>query len=73
MAIHSESLQSKIRRQTTLMLLQTKNIAYHEIKQSQWEKDLLGSVDKTGRNSSPETNSIKCELRTTSITIYLII
>lgn len=55
------------------MLLQTKNITYHEIKQSQWEKDLLESVDKIGGNSSPESNSIKYELRTTSITIHLII
>lgn len=73
MATHPESLQSKIRRQTTPMLLQTKNITYHEIKQSQWERDLLGSVDKIGRNSSPESNRIKYELRTTSITIHLII
>lgn len=73
MAIYPESLQSKIRRQTALMLLQTKNITYHEIKQSQWERNLLESVDKIGRNLPPESNSIKYELRTISITIQLII
>lgn len=66
-AKHPEILQSKIRRQTTRVLLQTKKLAHHEIKQSQWEKDLLGSVDKIGR--SPKNISIKCKLGTTSVTI----
>lgn len=55
------------------MLLQTKNITYHEIKQFQWERNLFQSVDKIGRNVSPEINSIKYELRKISITIQLII